>query len=389
MKKLILALLLTYGFSSELTNYLDNNYNELFDMELQKSIKESDYNSLSWISPIMLSFERSWDNTIEGTSNPQNRYTISINQPIFKSGGIYYGIKSARSSYNLAQINILKQKNELIAKAIEILFQIKQSRLTLKKLDLQVKNAIIEIKQNQELLDAGLSDTVSLDNAIAKKESALIAKLEMQSNIEELKAAFAKISNKNPDKLKLPTLKLVSKDRFLNSNLDIDAANAEVINNKNLQALTRSKYLPTVSVGASYTKFSPKPFGMRKDSVTNYSLSVSMPLSVNMNNDLEIAKLNSIISSIKAKQTKKDAKVDYNLVLKKISIINRKIALAKKEASAYKRLLKATKNLYKAGQRSKSDVELFRNSYKIKKLDAQIYSVAKQIELLKLYKKMR
>ena len=390
MKRLLLttALFSSLISASELKNLLNDDYKHLFDLELQKSFAQSRYDSLSWISPIILSFQRTWNTQVEGTTNPINQYTISINQPIFKSGGIYYGIKFAKANYNLSKISIIKRKKELIAKAIELLYRIKKSKLAIKKLKLQIKNSDIEINSKEELYNAGFSSSIDLDTALAKKDEAQIALLDLKNSLQELKAAFRKISYKNPDSLTLPKLSIVSKEKFVNSNLDIDLAKAKAKAKEYAYKMTRSKYLPTISVGASYTKVSKaKPFS--KDKFANYSLQISMPISVNMGNDLEKAKLDTLISKLDAKIKYKDSLVDYNLVLKKLNIINRRVALAKKEARIYKRLLASTINLYKAGQRSKSDVDLLRNSYKIKRIEAKIYSIDKQIELLKLYSKMR
>ena len=390
MKKLLLSTLLIGSIlaASELKNLLNDNYNHLFDLELQKSLSESNYNSLSWVSPIVLSFQRSWNTQVEGTTNPLNRYSISINQPIFKSGGIYYGIKFAKANYNLSKISIIKKRNELIAKAVELLYRIKKTKLVIAKLKLQVKNSDIEINSRQELYSAGVSSSIDLDTALAKKDEAQLALLDMQTNLQELKSAFAKISNKNPDRLKLPKLSLVDRDRFIANNLDIDLANAKANTKEYAYKATRSRYLPTVSVSASYTKVSKaQPF--TKDKFANYSLQVSMPISVNMGNDLERAKLDSLISKVEAKTKMQDAKIDYKSVAKKLAIIDKRVAVANKEAKIYKRLANSTNRLYKAGQRSKNDVALLRNSYKMKKLDAQIYALDKQIELLKLYSKMR
>lgn len=390
MKRLLLSTLLVGSTltGSELENLLNDNYNHLFDLELQKSLSESNYNSLSWVSPIVLSFQRSWNTQVEGTTNPLNRYTISISQPIFKSGGIYYGIKFAKANYNLSKISVLKKKKELIAKAVELLYRIKKTKLAIAKLKLQIKNSDIEIKSKEELYNAGMSSSIELDTALAKKDEALIALLDMQTNLQELKGAFAKISYKNPDRLKLPKLKMVAKSRFLSNNLDIDLAKAKANAKEYAYKATKSKYLPTVTVNASYTKVSKaQPF--TKDKYANYSLQISMPISVNMGNDIEKAKLDSLIAKVEAKTKYKDSTIDYSVISKKLSIISRRVALANKEARIYKRLLKSTKNLYKAGQKSKNDVTLLRNSYKMKKLDAQIYALDKQIELLKLYSKMR
>ena len=389
MKSLYLSLLFSSLIAaSEISNLLNNNYNKLFDLELQKSIQDKNFDTKSWVSPIMLTWQRDWSNQITGDYEKSDSLSVSIDQPIFKSGGIYYGIKFAKAKYNLNRVNIEKERRALIVRAVELLFKIKQARVNLQKLKLQLKNSKIDVQNCQELYDAGMLDGVALDTALAKEQQSQIALLNLEQTIQELNGAFAKISSKNPNKLKLPRLKLVNEREFLDKNLDIKVAAASFNVKRYARKLTASKYLPTVSLGARYTKISPVPRGAR-DKFSNYSLRVSMPLSVNVMHDLEQAKLDALIAKINAKNTAHSAKEDYKIIKRKIAIINRQIKLSIKEAAIYKKLLKTTTKLYKAGQKSKNDVALLANSYKIKKLDAQIYRINKELELLKLYAKMR
>jgi len=389
MKNILIATIATISLlsASELNNYLSSDYNELFDLELQQSFSESKYNSLTWIAPINLTFQRTWNTKVEHSTSPMNSYTISINQPIFKSGGIYYGIKFAKANYELAKTNIIKAKKELIVKAIEILFNIKQTKLNIQKLKLQIKNSNIEIAAKEDLYNAGLASSVDLDNALAKKDEALLSLMNLKESLAQLEGAFRKISNKNPNRLKLPHLRLISKDRYLSSNLEIKSAKEKARVSSYLAKMTRSKYLPTVTLGASYTKLSKaQPF--TKKSFANYSLTINLPISINAKNDLENAKLKSLIAKLKVKTTQKDELENYKTIYERLKLINRQIAISNKQAKIYARLLRSTKNLYRAGQRTINDVKLLKNSYKIKRLEAQIYSIKKELELLKLYAKV-
>ena len=389
MKNILIATIATISLlsASELNNYLSSDYNELFDLELQQSFSESKYNSLTWIAPINLTFQRTWNTKVEHSTSPMNSYTISINQPIFKSGGIYYGIKFAKANYELAKTNIIKAKKELIVKAIEILFNIKQTKLNIQKLKLQIKNSNIEIAAKEDLYNAGLASSVDLDNALAKKDEALLSLMNLKESLAQLEGAFRKISNKNPNRLKLPHLRLISKDRYLSSNLEIKSAKEKARVSSYLAKMTRSKYLPTVTLGASYTKLSKaQPF--TKKSFANYSLTINLPISINAGNDLENAKLKYLIAKLKVKTTQKDELENYKTIYERLKLINRQIAISNKQAKIYARLLRSTKNLYRAGQRTINDVKLLKNSYKIKRLEAQIYSIKKELELLKLYAKV-
>ena len=389
MKKVLLALTFCISlFANELDGYLSSNYKELFDLELQKALVQGRYNSLSWISPIMLNFERSFNNQIEGGWHPKNIYSVGIEQPIFKSGGIFYGIEYALSNEYLAKLSTIKERSKLSSSAVGLLFQIKQIKLNIKKLKLQVSNAKIEAIRAKEQFNAGLVDSVFLDNALVKIDESKIALLNLEATLETLKGEYKKIGDSTLKNAKLPKLRLLSKKEFLDKNTELKVAKAKALSNKYYSKVIRSKYLPTISVGVRYTKLSNvQPH--KKDAFTNYSLKVSMPLSANAGNELEVAKLDSIISSIKVKNTKVAQIITYNTVANKVKLINKKIAFAKKEARGYAKILKSTKELYRAGQRSIDDVKLLQNSLKIKSIDSKIYKIDKNLELLKLYESVR
>ncbi len=387
MKKLLLVSIATFSFTQELDNYLSPLNNQLFELELHKSLTQKNMNKLSWVSPITLSFERSWSNQIADGWHPSNRYSIGIDQPIFKSGGIYYGIKFAKSNYNLSSATILDKKVKLNTQAAQLLFSIKQTKLNISKLKLQIKNSKIELQKAKELFNAGLYGSEILDSAIVKDDEANMALLKLQETIEDLKSAFRKISNKNIDTTPLPKLRVLSKDEFLLNNTELNIVNAKSQSSKNYAKVVKSKYLPTVSVGARYSKISQAQKGT-KDAFTNYNLRVTMPISVNTMNDLEIAKLDSMIDSIKAQNSRKSMRIEYNNIIKRVTIINKRINLASKELLSYRRLFKSTKGLYHAGQKSILDVDLIKNSMRIKALDIKIYKTQKSLELLKLYSKV-
>ena len=389
MKRLgTVALLFCFLKADGLENFLSANYNELFSLQQAKSQNDADFESLSWISPVTLSFERRWSNQIRGGWHPVNSYSVGIDQPIFKSGGIYYGIQYAKSNFALARANIAKNRLSLKANAIELALKIRQTKFSIKKLQLQIKNRDIEIATIKELYSAGLANSIDLDNALVKKDEATIALLDLEANLALLKASFAKISDKPLKAIKIPNLKAPTIEEFLERNVDLELAKAKSRVTQNLYKMTWSKYLPTVSISARYTKLSQvQP--EQKDAFTNYSLRITLPLSVNMGNDIERQKLNSLLSKVEIKNSLRAAKEDYKVALKKVAIINKRIKLAQKEVATYSRLLKKTKDLFKAGQKSKQDVTLLANSKRVAQLNVKIYKIEKELVLLGLHKKVR
>ena len=389
MKKLLFyALVASAAFANDLENYLSNDYNELFSLQQLKSKEDAAFESKSWVAPITLGFARSWNNQIAGGWHPYNSYTIGIEQPIFKSGGIYYGIKYAKSHYDLSVANILKQKASLKASAIELALKIKQAKYAIAKLKLQLKNRDIEIATFKELYGAGLATSVDLDNALVRKDEANMALFDLQSQLAQLKSALAKISDQNAKDIKAANLVIPTMQEYVQNNIDIAVAKAKSKVAHNLYKMTRSKYLPTVTVGARYTKLSQVQ-APRKDAFTNYSLRISMPISVNISSDLERNKLESMLSRIDIKNTLRAAKAEYKAVRQKISAIDKKIALAKREVRTYSRVLKSTQALFKAGEKSKQDVLLLKNSKRVKQLDIKIFKIERKLAILELYKKVK
>ena len=104
MKRLVLCNLLLSSalFSDSLDKYLSELKNKEFAYDYEESLFEKNKLRDSWIQPLQLQYSISKSNPYnEQGSNIQTsqRAAIVMDQPIFKSGGIYYGIKFAQASY--------------------------------------------------------------------------------------------------------------------------------------------------------------------------------------------------------------------------------------------------------------------------------------------------
>ena len=149
------------------------------------------------------------------------RFTVVIDQPIFRSGGIYYAIKYSDALRNANKSDLTLQKRKLIGDAVEILFNLKKTRLEQEKLKLLIKNDTIDIYQKRDSYEAGLLDSSFLDQAILKKSQDEASLLEMELRMLELQQGFSLLSDKNPKDLKLPKLSMMSKSDFTDNNLDL------------------------------------------------------------------------------------------------------------------------------------------------------------------------
>lgn len=379
--------------ADELEEILSENKSQLFDYQFESNELESDKLSRSWINPVQLRYSKNYTTQFGEKSIGTGTFSVSIDQPVFRSGGIYYAIKYAQALRNTNHNDILLQKRKLVGDAVNILFSLKKTKLEQEKMRLLIKNDAIDIHQKRDSYDAGLLDSSFLDRAILKKSQDEASLLEMELRDLELRQKFSLLSDKQPEKLKLPKLKLIDRENYSDANLDLKLdrlrAEAAAYNEK----ITWAKYLPTLSVQGQYINGDINPLfaapgSSLKEQYYNYGFSVSMPIDINAFADIEASKVKKLRAAVQVLDRKESVDEEYRWIYKSLHLLDKKIALAKRDEKVYRNLLKVTKNLVRAGEKTKQDADMMRNSLRIRQLDQKIYSIDKQIQLLKLYVKV-
>jgi outer membrane protein TolC len=393
MKKIMLITSLSVALFSmdELPDILSENKSKILNYQKEKNQIESDKLQKSWISPIVVSYKKNYSEQLISGRVDTGSFSIGIDQPIFKSGGIYFAIKYADAIRGLNGTSIEIQKRAMIGNALSILYNLKKLALNQKKLRLLVKNDNIDILQKRDSYDSGLIDSSFLDQSILKKNSDEIQLLDIELSIQKLKNDFYLLSDKNPSSIKLPKLKLIKESRYKGKNLELVKEKFAVREKSYSSKMTWTKYLPTISIQARYTDSDPSAIFVNpnlKEAYNSYGFTISMPISINSLRDIESSKVSYMEAETKLMDKKKDIENEYKLVLKNLAILDKKISLSKKDEKLYKSLYKSTKNLQKAGEKTKLDTELMGNSLKIKKYDQQIYRIDKELQLLSLYIKV-
>ena len=378
--------------ADELSDILSDNKNILFDYEYQSNAAKSDMLENSWINPIMVQYSRSYSKQFTDRTVKTGSFSIGIDQPIFRSGGIYYAIKYAQALRGANNAQIALKKKETIGNAVKLLFQIKKTELEQKKVALLVRNDKLDVRQKRESYNAGLMDSSFLDQAILKANQDETRMLEAEINLEKLKQNFSLLSNKNPNKIKLPTLKLIQSTRFKTKNLELTRDKLRAEEKKYNAKMTWAKYMPAVSVQGRYIDADLNPlFAMQpglEERYLTYGFTISMPLNINMFSDIEASKVDYMKAETEILERKKTIEQEYKTIRSRLRIIDKKIALSKKDARLYARLYRTTKNLERAGERTSLDSTMMQNSLKIRKIDKRIYELDKQIELIELYTKV-
>ena len=387
MKKLLIFIpFLAFGFD----NILSSTQNSLLDYDKAKNEKEMFKLKNSWINPINLSYSYSQTNQLSSKKYSQLA-SISINQPIFKSGAIYSAIKYAKSLDIYNQTNIEKARRTAIKNAYEILFNIKKLEIAIAKQKLLIENATIDIDRKKEQFLSGVIDSSFLNNAIIAKNSLLQAQADLVSQKESLILSFKNLSDLDYKKIPLPTLKLLTKNEYVNNNRDLKLAKEDIEVKRYAKNSTIGNNLVTISLNGSYNysndKYSPETFAFQNDKNNYYrvGLTISMPLSVNSIKDVESAKISYLKSKLNLINIKDKLNKDYQTSIIKIKNIDKKIAILKNNSKLYKSLIASTKDNIKAGINTILDLETLQNTDKINNLTIKTYEIDKNIELLNLY----
>ena len=396
LKKLFLlcsVVAASWMHADELANILSDNKNKIFDYQFENNELESDMLSRSWMNPVKVQYRNSLaEQFMDDTRNTKiGSWNVIIDQPIFRSGGIYYGIKYADALRDANSAEIMLQKRTMIANAVSILFNLKKIQLEVQKLHYQIKNDAIDIKQKRDSYDAGVLDSSFLDQAILKKSQDETAQLQLEITQSELIQQFAALSTKDPKDLALPKLTLMSKTQYRVENLELKRDQLRAKQSNYNQKVTWAKYLPAVSLQGQYTDSDINPIfsssGLKEKYYT-YGLTVSMPIDVNMFADIEASKVKKLQAAVEAIDRKETVGEEYDWIANSLGILEKKINLAQKDAKVYQNLYRLTKDLAKAGDKTPLDAEVMQNSLQIRNLDQQIYEIEKQLLLLKLYARM-
>lgn len=400
MKVLSLSIALLVLYSTQIfaqekydnfEDYLSKDKQDYYKLEGKKTKSSSDKLRNSWISPVMLNYNYG----VNGAYNADTvtkKTSITIDQPIFQSGGIYFGIKFAEASRVYSKYSVDVAKRKLIKDAISLLMQIKQSDMNIEKQQLLIKNSEISLAQKKEDYLNGQLDSGFLNSAIIDRNIVIQALFDIQASKERFVSKFRAISDLSYQNAVLPHLELISADKFLSNNISYELSKSLTEKNRYAKNVTTSKYLPSINLYAGYNwdkienlNFGGATIGNRETDYATYGFKVSMPLNINSSDDIQTAKLEYLESKILETDKKRELTAIFEQVMQNIESFEKKKQLSIENIDLYGELLLETKELYKAGYKTKYDVEILTNSVEISKLNSTIFDLDKQLELLSLY----
>ncbi len=374
---------------SELSNILSADKNELIKQQVEQSDIQTKQLEKSWINPIMLQYSKNYT-TQFGDAIDTQQFVVSVDQPIFKMGGIWSAIKYAKALGKANDIDIELQRRGAISQALSILYNLKKSKYQLEKLALMIENDKIDIQIQKESYEEGLTNRTLYDQALLKKNQDSTSKLELELSITKLENDFTLLSDSNPYALTLPNFGMISKERYEKEQLELKRDTLRVKEKKENKFMTLTKYLPEISVTGRYINEDINPLFARPDSSLkreyfNYGFKVSLPLSVNSLSDIQNSKIEYLTAKINLNEKKKEIANNYRLIQKHLDIIDKKIELSKEDAQHYESMLVTAQELEEVGDRTSLDTQKVANTLQIRKIDQEIYKIDAQLELLGLY----
>ena len=365
---------------------------EEIDLTRKRAVVEAKKLRDSWINPVRMSYLYQ-----KGDQFPNQRlenFTISVDQPIFKSGGIYKAITYASAKKRSALLDVEATKKELVAQVLGLLYERRKLLYQLQKQELLVLNAQLDVLIKKEQYLSNEIDSTFLDNAILQKNQKELGLLSFRQNLSDIDEKIATLSDIDVERFRLPKFRLVPKEKFLHTNIHIQKEDARIDAAKDFYYMTIARYLPEISVLASYNYQKMRgslyfPGYSYSDHYYTYGARFSMPLfDINSFKNIQLAKIDLLKTRNALAQLKRQKSELFDNIARQLEILERKVALAKEDEKLYQKLLEDTKERFLAGEKTRYDVQIMRNSLRTKKLDRKIYEMERQNLLLTLYKEL-
>jgi len=390
LKKLVLIFPL-FLFAKE--SILSNLQIKKLNLDKKYTIQDSKETKKSWINPVMLQYSVSQNNSLHTIKTTNRNFSISLNQPIFKSGAIYYSIKYANDnkSYNLKELEL--RKRELIKQALDFAIDYKINQLNEELLKLNIDNAKIDVKNKKEQYQNGTLDLSFLNNAIIYLNSLKLSMEDLKMNDVNLEYAFKNISDMNIKNVNIHLFKIIPFNKYIQNNIELNAVKRRSVINNDLYKMQIGNTLFTISLNASYnyqkTIYSKNNFQFQNNTNNFYSVGVgiSLPLDFTAGEKIQKSKINYLNSKLDIIQKRRELKNSFENTLKQIKYIQNKIKIYKQNIKLYNELISTTKDSIKAGNATLDDLETLENTKATNNINIEILKLQIQKLLLNLYYK--
>lgn len=365
---------------------------EQMDLKYQHNEINSDKLKYDWLNPINGAWN--WSKTEDSLNSDRESgtFSISLDQPIFKSGGIYFAMKYADANREFLHLSTQFEEQSLIKEAMSLVLSYQKNALQIERTKLQIDNALIDIKRKKEQFESGFVDSSDLDQAVLNKNNLEHNLLELQIAQKRIKRSFEALSDAKIETLSLPRFEMMDEKAFLEASLDIKKQAGDYARAQWLQKANISQFLPTVSLNGAYYNKRDEPAmgGTNSDGYYTYGIRISMPLyDVNRGREIELKRIETMQSGLKLQDVRRSEEKIYNRVYEEVGFLDQKHKIALENYKLYGELVASARDLEIAGEKTIYDVKTLENSRETMRVDAKIYAIDAQLALLDLYAKMQ
>lgn len=333
-----------------------------------------------WISPLNLSSSYTKSDT---NSDAISDTSIKFNQDIFRSGGIIYKIDYANVKLKNSLESLALANTSMYEELFRGLLEYKKLDSILKQNHFTLLNTEIDVFLKTQQYETGGADITELNRALREKNAALKVKLTAKQAMIEKEIALKKLTDRELDSIDIPKFELISEDEYQQSNYNLLVASTNKELSDKEYKITKSSYLPTLSVNGAYGYMDNPNINFNDDYYT-VGATLNMPLDFNTKVTLQESKAIYMQNSLKIQESKIDEMASYEASVSKIENYKQHKEVTQDNIELYTKLIDITDKAVKSGLKTGYDLQTLQNTKKIDELEIEISDINIQIELAKL-----
>jgi outer membrane protein len=353
--------------------------------EIEALYKKQKYN---WVSPLNLSLSKNKSKSLNAGTYAVDQASIGLNQDVFRSGGIYYAMAFADKQRDYQLLTWEKENNELYQQIYTTVVTLKRLNFQLKQSEYRLKNTEIDVFLKQEQYKVGSVDMAQLNNAIMNKNDQLKQIITIKESVVSTQKKLKELTPLRLEEIDTPIFTIIDKEQYIQENYAINQADLQSDLNFNQYKITKSNYLPHLSVNAEvgYQEYNQKTYKTDYDgNFYSTGVSISMPLDFNSNTTIQEQKAAYLQAKLQIEDEKIAQKAAYEESFDLIKNYQEYIDITKKNLTLYDQLIFITKQGFQAGYKSGYDLQTIENTQKIDVLEIKINESNIELELIKLH----
>ncbi len=380
MFQIFIFLFVAFNLMASDVPLLKENKQNIINEQRKEAEANSEKLKYDWISPLNLSASYSKSDTDKDFASDTS---ISLSQDIFRSGGIFYKINYADVKLKNSLTSIALQNTSLYEELFVGLLKLKKLRLSLEQTHYSFLNSEIEVFLKTQQYKTGDVDITELNRALREKNAILKTELTAKQAIVESEIELKKLTDVKLMSIFIPKFEFISKDEYEKSNYNISIASLSTEVSDKEYKITRSSYLPTLSVNGAYG-YMDNPNVNFSDDHYNIGAVLSIPLDYNYNVTLQESRASYMRKKLEIQDTKIDELSLYIAGKSKIENYEKHNEVTQENIQLYNKLISIVQKALKSGLKTGYDLKTLQNTKMVDELEIEINNINIQIESAQL-----